>query len=102
VRGVRLSSEAIDELVEAAAWYQAQRRGLESEFLAELDRLLPVIGSSPESFPRLLDVPEDLNATLSLRGDLHGPRDACQIIAVAHAKRRPGYWLNRVEPEEGQ
>lgn len=43
---VRLSPEAIDELVEAAVWYRARRPGLESEFLAEFDRVLPLIGSS--------------------------------------------------------
>lgn len=77
---VRLSPEAVDELVEAAAWYRGQRPGLESEFLAEVDRVLPLIGGSPASFPRLLDAPEDLAPTraapaLSLCRDLHGPRD---------------------------
>ena len=57
---VRLSPEAVDELVEVAAWYRGQRPGLELEFLAEVDRVLPLIGGSPASFPRLLDVPEDL------------------------------------------
>ncbi len=57
---VRLSPEAIDELVEAAVWYRARRSGLESEFFAELDRVLPLIGNSPASFPRLLDVSADL------------------------------------------
>jgi hypothetical protein len=35
---VRLSLEAIGELVEAAGWYRARRPGLEDEFLAEFDR----------------------------------------------------------------
>ena len=56
---VRLSPEAVDELVEVAAWYRGQRPGLELEFLAEVDRVLPLIGGSPASFPRLIDVPEE-------------------------------------------
>ncbi len=100
---VRLSPEAVDELAEAAAWYAAQRPGLESEFLAEVDRTLPLIGSSPGSFPRLLDVPTNLTIRRALLPrfpyavifmDL-GPE--VRVLAVAHTKRRPGYWLNRVE-----
>lgn len=100
---VRLSPEAIDELVEAAVWYRARRPGLESEFLAEFDRVLPLIGSSPASFPRLLDVPEDLVIRRALL-----PRfpyavifmdlgTEVRVLAVAHAKQRPGYWLSRVD-----
>jgi len=99
---VRLSPEAVDELVEVAA-YRGQRPGLELEFLAEVDRVLPLIGSSPASFPRLLNVPEGLMIRRALL-----PRfpyaaifmdlvTEVRILAVAHAKRRPGYWLDRVE-----
>jgi hypothetical protein len=90
---VRLSPEAVDELVEAAAWYRGQRPGLESEFLAEVDRVLLLIGGSPASFPRLLDAPEDLMLRRALL-----PRFPYTVIfmdlvtedgilAVAHAKR---------------
>lgn len=102
---VRLSPEAIDELVEAAQWYQARRPGLESEFLAEVDRVLPLIASSPKAFPRLHDLPADLEIRRALL-----PRfpyelifmdlgEHIRILAAAHAKRRPGYWLDRVGDE---
>jgi toxin ParE1/3/4 len=102
VKVVRLSPEAIDELVEAAEWYQSRRPGLESEFLAEVDRVLPLIASSPKAFPRLLDLPADLEIRRALL-----PRfpyalifmdlsEHIRVLAVAHAKRRPRYWLDRV------
>ena len=102
MKAVRLAEEAIGELLEAAVWYRARRPGLESEFLAEFDGVLPLIGSSPASFPRLLDVPADLVIRRALL-----PRfpyavifmdlaEQIRILAVAHAKRRPGYWLDRV------
>jgi len=105
VKLVRLSPEAIDEVVEAAVWYRARRPGLESEFLAELEHVLPLIGSSPASFPRLLDLPEDMVIRRALL-----PRfpyavifmdlgEHIRVLAVAHAKRRPGYWLGRVASE---
>ena len=102
---VRLSSEAVDELVEAAVWYRARQPGLELEFLTEVERILPLIGNAPGSFPRLLDVPGGLVIRralfprfpyavifMDLRGEI-------RVLAVAHAKRRPGYWLDRVAHE---
>ena len=105
MKAVRLSDEAIDELLEAAAWYRRRRPGLDSEFLAEVDRVLPLIESSPSSFPRLLDLPRDLVIRRALL-----PRfpyavifmdlgEHIRVLAVAHAKRRPGYWLDRVGKE---
>ncbi len=100
---VRLSPEAVAELAEAADWYAARRPGLDVEFLTEIERVLPLIGSSPTSFPRLLGLPVDLVIRRALL-----PRfpyavvfmdldTEVRVLAVAHAKRRPGYWLNRVE-----
>lgn len=100
---VRLSSEAVDELGEAAAWYRDRRPGLEIEFLAEFERVLPLIENSPASFSRVLDLPADLVIRRALLPrfpyavvfmDLGAE---IRVLAVAHAKRRPGYWLNRVE-----
>lgn len=99
----RLSPEAVDELAETAAWYRARRPGLELEFLAEIERILPMVGGSPASFPRLLDLPVDLVIRRALLPrfpyavifmDL---QTEVRVLAVAHAKRRPGYWLDRVE-----
>ena len=100
---VRLSPEAVAELAEAAQWYAARRPGLEVEFLTEVERVLPLIENSPTAFPRLLDLPADLVVRRALL-----PRfpyaivfmdlDAeTRVLAVAHARRRPRYWLNRVE-----
>ena len=103
MKAVRLSEEAIDELLEAAVWYRTRRPGLESEFLAEFDRVLPLIGSSPASFPRLLDLPADLVIRRALLPRfpyaviLMDLAEQIWVLAVAHAKRRPGYWLDRVE-----
>jgi len=99
---VRLSPEAVDELAEAAAWYMARRSGLEVEFLSEVERLLPLIETSPASFLRLLHLPADLLIRRALLPrfpyslifmDLGAE---VRVLAVAHGKRRPGYWLNRV------
>ena len=100
--GLGLAPEALHELSAAAAWYESKREGLGTELLDEVEEVLPRIAAMPESFPRLLDVPDDLEIRRALL-----PRfpyalvflrvlGGAQVIAVAHTKRRPGYWLNRV------
>jgi plasmid stabilization system protein ParE len=102
VKVVRLSAEATDELADAAAWYRERRAGLELEFLAEVEQVLPLVARAPASFPSLLNIPGDLEVRRALL-----PRfpyaviffeleSEIRVLAVAHVKRRPGYWLNRV------
>jgi plasmid stabilization system protein ParE len=99
---VRLATEATAELAEAVLWYEGRNEGLGSELLDEVEQVLPRIRAMPESFPRLVDAPEDLEIRRALL-----PRfpyalvfiatlTEIQIIAVAHTKRRPAYWLDRV------
>jgi plasmid stabilization system protein ParE len=103
VSAARLSPEAVSELAEAAHWYAARRPELEVEFVTEVERVLRVIGISPASFPRLLDLPADLVVRRALLArfpyaivfmDLG---TEIRVLAAAHAERRPRYWLNRVE-----
>jgi plasmid stabilization system protein ParE len=75
---------------------------LGSELLDEVQATLPLIGTRPHSFPRL----QDVDATLEIRRALLARfpyalvflvrEDEVRVLAVAHAKRRPGYWLSRV------
>jgi hypothetical protein len=92
------------ELAEAAAWYEAQQLGLGSRLLDQVEQLLPALVSRPEAFPRLLDTAPELEIRRALL-----PRfpfglvfmwvdRELRVLAVAHARRRPGYWLDRVTP----
>ncbi len=64
--------------------------------------MLPLVGGRPRSFPRLRDV----HVTIEIRRALLARfpyalvflvrEDEVRVLAVAHAKRRPGYWLSRV------
>ena len=102
MKPVRLAPDAVSELGEAAAWYESREPGLASRFIEEVEQVLPTIGARPRSFARLLDTAADLIVRRALL-----PRfpfalvftelDAeVRILAIAHAKRRPGYWLYRV------
>ena len=60
---VRFAPEVPDELAEAVLWYEARRQELGSEFLDEVQAILPLIGRRPRSFPRL----QDVDATIEIR-----------------------------------
>ncbi len=100
---IELAPEALDEIAEAAIWYEEQRIGLSVEFLLEMDRALAQIAERPGTFARLRDVPDDLVIRRALLERfpfglvfVELPGDKLRVIAVAHTKRRPGYWLRRV------
>lgn len=102
MKPVRLAPEAARELNEAAVWYESRQSGLANRFLDELDALLPQIRQNPAAFPCLADIPADLEVRRALM--VRFPfalvflelRDDIRIVAVAHGKRRPGYWLYRL------
>ena len=102
MKPARLAPETIAELGEAAAWYESQRPELAEDFLEEFEGVLRLIETRPASFPRLLDAAPDLIIRRALLSRF--PYSAVfvelpaetRILAVAHCKRRPGYWLNRV------
>jgi plasmid stabilization system protein ParE len=102
VKKLELTPEAGAELAEALAWYEGQRAGLAARFVADFHAAATRACELPASFPRLLDVPEDLQIQRALLAQfpfalvfMELPQ-AVRVIAVAHAKRRPRYWLSRV------
>jgi toxin ParE1/3/4 len=99
VKRVSLSHEAVGELAEAAAWYETRRDGLAIRFLQDIDQTRVAIQS-----PRLASTPDDLEIRRALL-----PRfpyaliflelqTEVRVLAVAHVKRDPDYWLNRLKP----
>jgi len=93
---LEIHPEAIAEARAAIQWYQVHSDDAAKAFLSELDVGIEGIQSSPELYPPYL----------------HGTRcymlrrfpylivyritpSSIQVIAVAHGKRRPGYWKAR-------
>ena len=48
---VDVHADALDELEEAAAWYEARRAGLGFEFAAEIERVVASVAERPLAFP---------------------------------------------------
>lgn len=95
---VRTSSPASLELTEAVRWYESKRPGLGADFLDEVTRTIDRLGLNPE-------VGNPMSADQKTRR-LFVARFPYQIVyrvrpgeivivALAHLKRRPGYWKHR-------
>jgi plasmid stabilization system protein ParE len=93
---VELHETATAELEEAAAWYEARRQGLGHAFTHEIMAAAAKIGELPEAWPRWPANPE-FRVVRVRRFPYHLPyviRELGAIVmAVAHDKRRRGYWL---------
>ncbi len=93
---VELHPAAVEEAKAAREWYAARSPGAADAFTQELDAAIDRIREGPERWAEYL----------------HGTRryllrrfpfliiytfspSAIRIVAVAHAKRRPGYWKGR-------
>jgi len=104
VKPVRLEPEARLELRQAARWYE--ERGLVARLLEEVDAAIVSIGALPRRFPRVPGVDPSLEVRRCLLRSfpyalvfLVTP-DELLVIAIAHVRREPGYWLYRVERED--
>ena len=96
-RQVDIHPEAIAEAQAANRWYRERSASAAEAYLAELDLAVAAIAENPEMWPRYV----------------HGTRRyifhrfpfflvyretaaSLEIIAVAHGRRKPGYWKNRI------
>ena len=102
---LELHPEARAELRSAALWYDERRSGLGDEFIAEVSAALDRIGDAPESYPAWPGTPAAdpliRKATVQrfpylIAFEKH--QQHLLVLAVAHAKRRPLYWLTRTNP----
>jgi toxin ParE1/3/4 len=88
--------QAVAEAAAAMEWYRKRNDAAGVAFMAELDRAVDSIADAPDRWP----------------GYLHGTRrfllrrfpflvvyrqvpNGIEVVAVAHGRRRPGYWKGR-------
>ena len=95
---VQLHPDALEEAEAAIDWYRRRSFRAAERFLDELEEVIKRIDSDPGQFPgyafgtrkALLD---RFPYLVIFRETAKG----VEIIAVAHGRRRPGYWRDRVE-----
>jgi plasmid stabilization system protein ParE len=82
----------------AAKYYESQATGLGTDYLSEIKRVVTAIAESPETWPV---VGGGLRRRLVRRFPFailyRNESEEIVIIAVAHLRRKPGYWRKRVK-----
>ena len=97
-RRLRVRPEAEAEIDSAVQWYESKRPALGAEFMAALDNALDDALAAPEASPVwragypfrkyvVRRFPYVVLFTVT--------HEDVEVVAVAHAKRRAGYWLRR-------
>ncbi len=95
---IRFDSNAETEHLEAISFYESQQKGLGGNYLNDFEQTLNSIISSPLRF-RVLRSPDIRSVSLDkfpYKILFRIAIDEIQILAVAHKRRRPDYWLVRI------
>lgn len=95
---LELHPEAIEEAREARDWYELRSDNAAVAFVAELDCAVERISVSPERWARYLHgTRRYLMKRYPFAVVYRTLGDRLQIVAVAHGRRRPGYWRRRIK-----
>ena len=93
---VKIDSAAREEFDEALDWYAERSTGAAIGFAAEIDAAIEKIAADPGRFPKTFaDCQRCSVNRYPYCVVFYRDRDEVVIVAIAHAKRRPGYWRSR-------
>jgi toxin ParE1/3/4 len=102
VKPIVIHADAQKEIDESFAYYERKRPGLGYDFVAEVEETTQRIQRWPKLSSKFNET--DYRRCLVKRFPYlvfyRETDDDIRIIAVAHAKRKPGYWLNRSFDDE--
>lgn len=89
--------EAADEIEEDRAWYRQRSESAEAAFLHEIDHAVLQVTDAPGQWPRYLaGTRRYVFPTYPYSLVYFVEDDMVRVVAVAHDKRRPGYWRERL------
>ena len=95
---LRVSEPASDEFRAAVRWYEGRRRGLGGEFFDAVVATLSLIETRPEIGSSPFRDPETRRMLVSrfpYQVVYRLVPDEIIVVAIAHLRRRPGYWKHR-------
>jgi toxin ParE1/3/4 len=95
-RQVEFHPEAIFEAAAAAGWYRERSTRAAEAFLSEIDNAVEKISNSPEAWPPYFyGTRRFLLKRFPFSLIYREVSNRIQVIAVAHGRRKPGYWKSR-------
>jgi plasmid stabilization system protein ParE len=94
---VKFNDEALKETRLAIKWYRERSHQAARNFIAELDRAIAVIQEAPHRWPEFVSGQRRIRLTKYPYWIVYREisTNFIEIVAVAHMRRRPGYWLGR-------
>jgi len=101
---VKVSTEATEELIEAAVWYELEMPGLGEQLVDTFEQataklgkpnppLVPVIGEAAKLGAKRLILQRFPFSLVTIANS-----QMITVVAFAHHSRKPGYWHDRVTP----
>jgi len=95
-RPVEFHPDAVLEAQSAFTWYRDRNDSAAEAFLAELDRAVELISESPIRWPIHIHGTRRFLLRRFPFGVVYRELgETLQIVAVAHGRRKPGYWKGR-------
>lgn len=94
---IRFHPAAEAEHLDHVAFYESRRAGLGASYLADFEDALARISEGPHRYPlvghgQIRRLPLHRFPIMIL---FRKTADDLQVVAVAHKRRRPGYWILR-------
>jgi hypothetical protein len=85
------------EHLESVAYYESKRAGLGASYLAEFERIMDIVCETQHRYPveKHPDVGRIRMKRFPFTILFRDASGAVQVLAVAHNRRRPQYWLSR-------
>ena len=90
--------EAEAEHLETVAYYEGRQAGLGASYLAEFESVLQRVCEAPNHYPieRKPDIRRITLRRFPFTVLFRESEGIVQVLAVAHHRRRPSYFLNRL------
>ncbi|MHA1673143.1 MAG: type II toxin-antitoxin system RelE/ParE family toxin [Promethearchaeota archaeon] len=100
MKSVTILEEAETEMNNSAEFYNQKVSGLGYDFLEAIEESITIIQKYPKRWKFIEDNIQKYNIRrfpFSLHYNYNESANKITIISIAHQKRLPGYWRNRVK-----
>jgi toxin ParE1/3/4 len=93
---IKFHSEARNEFIEVAEYYEEQVVGLGDDFVDQVEKVLDVIEQQPASGTKITKTERRFLVSRFPYGIIYlVEEDQITIFAVMNLRRKPGYWKSR-------
>jgi plasmid stabilization system protein ParE len=95
VKALEFHALAVAEGEDAAAWYAARNPRVAARFTDELEAALSLVIEAPDRWPTFFGLRRVTLGKFPYSVLYRDEPSRVLVVAIAHARRRPGYWKGR-------